>query len=86
MACLTIIVAFSLVYAALDWQFKSQILMSVDADQIPDGVLMDTRTGDRIASEVQKRGIEVIHHDYDAVHAMGGGMRCSHHPIRRVVT
>jgi N-dimethylarginine dimethylaminohydrolase len=49
-------------------------------------VVMDTRTGDRIASEVQKRGIEVIHHDYDAVHAMGGGMRCSHHPIRRVVT
>jgi N-dimethylarginine dimethylaminohydrolase len=47
---------------------------------------MDTRTGGRIASEVQKHGIEVIHHDYDAVHAMGGGMRCSHHPIRRVVT
>jgi len=49
-------------------------------------VVMDTRTGDRIAREVEKHGIEVLHHDYDAIHGMGGGMRCSHHPIRRVVT
>jgi glycine amidinotransferase len=48
-------------------------------------IIMDTRTCPSVAREVEKHGIEVIHHDYEMVQAFGGGMRCSHHPIRRIV-
>jgi N-dimethylarginine dimethylaminohydrolase len=48
-------------------------------------IIMDTGPCSRLAREIEKHGIEVIHHDYELVHAMGGGLRCSHHPIRRVV-
>ena len=48
-------------------------------------VVMDTRPLERIAREIERHGIEVIHYDYDAVQDYGGGMRCSHHPVRRVV-
>lgn len=47
-------------------------------------IVMDTGPCARLAREIEKRGIEVIHHGYETVHAFGGGMRCSHHPIRRV--
>ncbi|MFO8164765.1 MAG: arginine deiminase family protein [Desulfatiglandales bacterium] len=36
-----------------------------------------------IEKELTKRGIEVISIPFDAVTQLGGGFRCSHHPIRR---
>jgi len=48
-------------------------------------IIMDTGPCSRLAREIEKRGIEVIHCGYETIHAFGGGMRCSHHPIRRVV-
>jgi N-dimethylarginine dimethylaminohydrolase len=49
-------------------------------------IIMDTGPCSRLAHEIEKHGIEVIHHGYEIIHAFGGGMRCSHHPVRRVVT
>ena len=34
---------------------------------------MDTRPLERIAREIERHGIDVVHHDYDAVQAYGGG-------------
>jgi glycine amidinotransferase len=48
-------------------------------------VVMDTRPLERIAREMELNGIDVIHYNFDAVQAYGGGMRCWHHPVRRVV-
>ena len=46
-------------------------------------VMMDTRPIERVAKEVEKRGIEVIHIDFDAITDTVGGLRCSTHPIYR---
>jgi N-dimethylarginine dimethylaminohydrolase len=46
-------------------------------------VIMDTRPIERVAKEVEKRGIEVDHIDFDAITDTVGGLRCSTHPIRR---
>jgi glycine amidinotransferase len=37
----------------------------------------------RIAEELRRAGQEVLTLDYDGPIRIGGGMRCSHHPIRR---
>ncbi|MBW2000128.1 MAG: hypothetical protein JRJ29_19470 [Deltaproteobacteria bacterium] len=36
-----------------------------------------------LKEELRKRGMEVISVPFDAITQMGGGFRCSHHPIRR---
>lgn len=37
-----------------------------------------------LENELKKRGVTVIKVPFDALSQMGGGFRCSHHPIRRV--
>jgi N-dimethylarginine dimethylaminohydrolase len=46
-------------------------------------VMMDTRPIERVAKEVENRGIEVVHIDFDAITDTVGGLRCSTHPIYR---
>jgi N-dimethylarginine dimethylaminohydrolase len=48
-------------------------------------VVVDIRPLERVAREIERHGIEVIHRAYDAVQSYGEGMRRSHHPVRRVV-
>lgn len=38
----------------------------------------------RVADELAKRGTNVITIPYDAPAMFGGGLRCSHHPLRRI--
>ncbi len=45
-------------------------------------VIIDERFG-WLGEELRKRGETVIELPYDAVTEFGGGLRCSHHPIRR---
>lgn len=53
------------------------------------GLILDTQTyvmdatHQRLAEELSKRGTEVITVPYDAPAMFGGGLRCSHHPLRR---
>ncbi|MCF7791525.1 MAG: hypothetical protein K9L78_05165 [Victivallales bacterium] len=37
-----------------------------------------------LKEELEKRGIKVISIPFDAIAQMGGGFRCSHHPVRRI--
>lgn len=39
-----------------------------------------------LKNELEKRGVTVITVPFDALSQMGGGFRCSHHPIRRTVS
>ncbi len=47
-------------------------------------VIIDQRF-DYLKEELEKRGVEVITTPMDAITQLGGGFRCSHHPIRRVL-
>lgn len=53
------------------------------------GLILDTQTyvmdatHQRLAEELSKRGTQVITVPYDAPAMFGGGLRCSHHPLRR---
>lgn len=38
----------------------------------------------RVRKELEARGLQCFPIDYDSVTALGGSLRCSHHPIRRV--
>jgi glycine amidinotransferase len=38
----------------------------------------------RVSHELRKRGIDVIEIPFDGPAFFGGGLRCSHHPLRRV--
>lgn len=44
--------------------------------------IMD-KSHDRIAEQLDKKGVEVIAIPYDLPAKFGGGMRCSHHPLWR---
>src|SRR5262249_53770392 len=46
-------------------------------------LVIDTRPIERVARQIQQRGIEVIHIDFDAITDTVGGLRCSTHPIHR---
>lgn len=53
------------------------------------GLVLDSRTyvmdaaHQRLAGELARRGTEVVTIPYDAPAMFGGGLRCSHHPLRR---
>ena len=49
----------------------------------PQTVLIDDRF-DYLKEELEKRGVEAIPVPLDAITQLGGGFRCSHHPIRRL--
>ncbi|MDA9913061.1 arginine deiminase family protein [Candidatus Nanopelagicales bacterium] len=40
----------------------------------------------RLTSELEKRGIEVLQIPFDGPAVFGGGLRCSHHPLRRTTS
>lgn len=45
-------------------------------------VIVDTKNI-HVKKELEKRKVEVLTLDYEAVSLYGGGFRCSHHPLRR---
>jgi len=46
-------------------------------------IMMDTRPVERVANEIEKKGVNVIHVDFDAITDTVGGLRCSTQPIWR---
>ena len=46
-------------------------------------VIVDEQHG-RLATELEKKGMEVLTTPFDAITMWGGSFRCAHHPVRRV--
>lgn len=73
-----------------DWEWievdaSEQAQLATNLLIVNESLVVCDRRHQRVSGELRRRGIEVIDIDFDGPGEFGGGLRCSHHPLRRVV-